>query len=71
MTLSVLEGNFLIASLFKCDISYLWRVSGPCVCVELLVEVNQTHHRCSQCHRRYMYFTLSSSKCKCVTVMAS
>jgi len=27
MTLSVLEGLSLIANLFKCDISYLWRVT--------------------------------------------
>jgi len=27
MTLSVLEGDSPIASLFKCDISYLWRVA--------------------------------------------
>jgi len=27
MTLGVVEGHFPIASLFKCDISYLWRVA--------------------------------------------
>jgi len=33
MTLSVLEGNFLIASLFKYNISYLWHVAWSlCVC---------------------------------------
>jgi len=33
MTLSVLDGNFLIASLFKCDISYLWHIVWSlCIC---------------------------------------
>jgi len=33
MTLHVLEGHFPIASLFKCDISYLWRVArSRCIC---------------------------------------
>ena len=36
MTLSVIEGHSPIASLFRCDISYLWRVARSlcnCVCV--------------------------------------
>jgi len=33
MTLNVLEGHSLIASLFNCDISYLWRVARSlCIC---------------------------------------
>jgi len=33
MTLSVLEGHTPIASLFKCNISYFWRVTpSPCIC---------------------------------------
>jgi len=33
MTLSVLEGHSLIASLFKCDISHLWCVArSVCIC---------------------------------------
>jgi len=33
MTLNVLEGHSLIASFFKCDISYLWRVARSlCIC---------------------------------------
>jgi len=35
MTLSVLEGNSAIASLFKCDISYLWHIMRSlslCIC---------------------------------------
>jgi len=33
MTLSVLEGNSPIASLFKCNISYLWHVTQSfCIC---------------------------------------
>jgi len=33
MTLSVLEGHSPIASLLKCDISYLWRVARSlCIC---------------------------------------
>jgi len=33
VTVNVLEGHFLIASLFKCDISYLWHVTRSlCIC---------------------------------------
>jgi len=33
MTLSALKGYSSIASLFKCDISYLWRVARSfCIC---------------------------------------
>jgi len=33
MNLGVLEGHFSIASLFKCHISYLWRVARSlCIC---------------------------------------
>jgi len=33
MTLSVFESNSPIASIFKCDISYLWRVARSlCIC---------------------------------------
>jgi len=37
MTLSVLEGHSLIASLFKCDISHVWPVACPSASAELLV----------------------------------
>jgi len=33
MTLSILKGHFPIASLFKCDVSYLWHVARSlCIC---------------------------------------
>jgi len=33
MTLSVLEGHPAFASLFKCDVSYLWHVMWSlCIC---------------------------------------
>jgi len=36
MILSVFGGNSIIASLFKCDISYLWRVARSlCICIAL------------------------------------
>jgi len=38
MTLSVLEGHSPLASLFKCNILYLWHVAHSCAFAELAVE---------------------------------
>jgi len=46
MTLSVIEGHSPIASLFKCNISYLWR--GPSASAELLVNTRCKSEGCRQ-----------------------
>jgi len=41
ITLIVLEGQFPIASLFKCDITYLWHIAQSlCICIELVVVIS-------------------------------
>jgi len=43
LTLSVLEGRFLIASILMCEFLYLWRVEQSLCSTELLVLQGYNH----------------------------
>jgi len=62
MTLSVLEGHSPIASHFKCDIWYLWRVARSlCICrASCLDAVDAAEYQSTMLH--YCYIILSISE---------